>query len=452
MDQNTNKNAENVDFGKLAKVAWKRKKVVGGIIAGCTAVAIALSFVLPKQYESTTLVQTRKAGFAGASDMASALGGLGGLGGGGSQTYNYMSLMKSRTVLEPIIDSMDWEDEKKKPLPKDFAKKYLTIENEKQTNLITVTAKGKTPEEAQMISQAVVDNFLELQTDKNQQTQSLLVQFLDERIETAKEEATEARTKFAEYQREHGIYSPDEQAKVAVKKMNAFDDAIANMQTQTASNEAKLATTKAQLAEMKQSSIDFNINDNETVQGLRNQIVQKEVELVGLNERYTENHPAVIRAKKELAQLQNSLVGEVNAVTESNVTSLNPAQAKLVTDAAQSEAAIAVAKASEVEIKKQRDEKQAELNDFPSEVLEYTELQMEAELKAKVYENLVKQMEQSRIDKAKESMDIQVIDEANLPDEDRPVWPKKKLVAAIGFVLGCMIAFVYSFVHYKREA
>ena len=42
------------------------------------------------------------------------------------------------------------------------AKKYLDIKNTKQTNLITVTAKGKTPEEAQKISQAVVDNFLTL--------------------------------------------------------------------------------------------------------------------------------------------------------------------------------------------------------------------------------------------------------------------------------------------------
>lgn len=49
-------------------------------------------------------------------------------------------------------------------------------------------------------------------------------------------------------------------------------------------------------------------------------------------------------------------------------------------------------------------------------------------------------------------MDIQIIDEANLPDEDKPSAPRKKLIAAIGLVLGCMIAFTYSLVMYKREA
>ena len=50
-----------------------------------------------------------------------------------------------------------------------------------------------------------------------------------------------------------------------------------------------------------------------------------------------------------------------------------------------------------------------------------------------------------------ESMDIQVIDPAELSDVDKPVAPKKKLIAAIGLVLGCLIAFAYSLVVYKRE-
>lgn len=98
--------------------------------------------------------------------------------------------MKSNTVLQPIIDELDWpEDDKEFLTPEKFAKKNLTIENTKQTNLIKVTAKGKTPEEAQMISQHVVDNFLDMMTGMNKETQSLLVQFLNERIDQAKQES-----------------------------------------------------------------------------------------------------------------------------------------------------------------------------------------------------------------------------------------------------------------------
>jgi uncharacterized protein involved in exopolysaccharide biosynthesis len=50
-----------------------------------------------------------------------------------------------------------------------------------------------------------------------------------------------------------------------------------------------------------------------------------------------------------------------------------------------------------------------------------------------------------------ESMDIQIIDPANLPAEDKPAAPKKKLIVAIGLVIGCLLSFGYSLVIYRRE-
>ena len=50
-----------------------------------------------------------------------------------------------------------------------------------------------------------------------------------------------------------------------------------------------------------------------------------------------------------------------------------------------------------------------------------------------------------------ESMDIQLIDPADLPDVDKPAAPKKKLIAAIGFVVGSLIAFAYGLILYKKE-
>lgn len=48
-------------------------------------------------------------------------------------------------------------------------------------------------------------------------------------------------------------------------------------------------------------------------------------------------------------------------------------------------------------------------------------------------------------------MDIQIIDAADLPKEDMPAKPNKKLVVAIGFVLGIMISFGYTLYNYSRR-
>ena len=447
------KQEESIDLGRLASIMWDRKKITGGIIAGCTAIVIATAFILPKQYESTTLVQTRSAGndISGMKAMAAAMGVNVGGSASNASPLNYIELMKSRTVLDPIIDNMDWDDPKKKPTAKAFAKSNLDIQNTKQTNLITVTAKGRTPEEAQMISQGVVDNFLAMQTDKNQQTQSLLVKFLNDRIENAKKESDEAAQKLADFSRENKIYSPNDQVKLAITQLDAYDKAVSDMQAQQKSAQAQYDVATQKLGEQKAGAKAYNINDNSTVQSIRSQIVAKEVALTELRQRYTDQYPDVIAAQKQLNKLRQSLVTEVNNVVDSNAATLNTAQMELLKNQAVAQAQASAAAASEEAIKGKRAEKEKELGEFPDNAMTYMQLDRDAKIKQQIYTSLVNQCEQDKIQEAMESMDIQVIDPADLPDVDKPVAPKKKLIAAIGLVVGCFISLGYSLLMYKKE-
>ena len=444
---------DSIDLGRLASIMWDRKKVTGGIIAGCTAIAIATAFILPKQYESTTLVQTRSAGndISGMKAMAAAMGVNVGGSGSNASPLNYIELMKSRTVLDPIIDNMDWDDPKKKPTAKDFAKKNLDIQNTKQTNLITVTAKGRTPEEAQMISQGVVDNFLAMQTDKNQQTQSLLVKFLNDRIENAKKESDEAAQKLADFSRENKIYSPDDQVKLAITQLDAYDKAVSDMQAQQKSAQAQYDVATQKLGEQKAGAKAYNINDNSTVQSIRSQIVAKEVALTELRQRYTDQYPDVIAAQKQLNKLRQSLVTEVNNVVDSNAATLNTAQMELLKNQAVAQAQASAAAASEEAIKGKRAEKEKELDEFPDNAMTYMQLDRDAKIKQQIYTSLVNQCEQDKIQEAMESMDIQVIDPAELPDVDKPAAPRRKLIAGVGFLIGLMVSIGYALIIYRRE-
>ena len=449
------RNEDSIDLSRLYHIMCEHKPVVFCIVGVCTLVALVISFLLPKQYESTTLVQTRTATKMDISGAASAIAalGLGGLGGGSvaSPTMNYIELMKSRTVLDPIIDSIDFDTEKK-PTAKEFAKSMLDIKNTKGTNLIEVTARGKSPEEAQRISQTVVDNFLLMQTDMNQQTQSLLMKFLDERINGTKKEAEETENELAQFSREHKVYSPTDQAKAVIEQMASYDKEIGKAEVEAASAEPSLGAANEKLGEQNSGSKEYNISDNGTVQRLRDQIVSKRVELAGLEQNYTELHPSVQKAQKELEQLQSSLNAEVISSVDSGVTTLNPTHSELSKERALASVNLAVAEASEQALKAQRSKREEELGTFPDDVAEYMRLTREVKIKNEVYANLVKQYEQNRLQAAMESMDIQIIDPANLPDEDRPAAPRKMLITAIGFVLGMLLSMGYGLLTYKREA
>lgn len=447
---------ESIDLGRLCRILWERKAVAGGIVVVCTVIAIIVAFCLPKQYASTTLVQMRSISGGGAMGAASALAAMAGIGlGGGSSSAsptNYIELMKSRRVLDPIIDSLDWPDEKAKPTADGFAKSNLDIKNTKQTNLISITAKGRTPEEAQTIAKGVVDNFLAMQTDMNQQTQSLLVTFLDDRIQAAKKDSETADAALATYSSEHQIYSPDAQVKAAVEQLGLYDKALSDQQVAYQSADAELSAVNAKLGEQAAGATAYNINDNPTVQSIRSQIVAKEVELVGLQRQYTDKHPNVIAAKQSLAQLQSSLSNEVGAIVGSKAASLNTTQAALMTQQAQASARRAVAQAAKSAFESEKAKEEAKMGELPDAVMKYMQLKSDAEIKKTVYTNLVSQRENKRIQEAMESMDIQVIDEADLPDENHPAAPRKKLIAGIGLGIGILITFVYGLVLYKREA
>lgn len=451
---NINNNEETIDLRKLFSIMGEQKKVIIPIIVICTVLAIIVAFVLPKSYQSNTLVRIKSSNNSAMSGMAAMAAGFGIDVGGSSSASpeNYMELMKSREVLEPIMEQVDMpEEDKEKLTTENFIKKYLEITNTKKTDLINITAYGKTPEEAQMISQSVADNFLTLMTKLNKEGNSSSLNFLNDRMAIAKEEMETAENKLQAYQQEKGIYSPDDQAKALIERLSAYDTNIAQLEAQEQANSAKLQDVTGQLEQQNSSLLEYNISDNDAIMSLRTAIVNKQVELVGLEQRYTEEHPDVIQAKQELAELKRSLDREIQSAVNSKSATLTPVQGNLLMEKVQTETAKAVTSASLDALKSKQQEAEGNISTLSADSVEYMRLLRDQTITSEVYTNLVKAYENTRIQEAQESMDIQIIDAANLPREDMPAKPNKKIIAAIGFVLGIMVSFCYTLYAYNKR-
>lgn len=451
---NINNNDNTIDLRKLFSVMGEQKKVIIPIIVICTVLAIIVAFVLPKSYQSNTLVRIKSSGGSNLSGYAAMAAGFGiDIGEASSASpENYIELMKSREVIQPIIDGLDMDEEKKEKMTTDgFIKSNLEITNTKKTDLINITAYGKTPEEAQMISQSVADNFLTLMTKLNKEGNSSAINFLNDRMAIAKEEMETAENKLQAYQQEKGIYSPNDQTKALVDKLDDYDKKIAQLEAQEQANSAKLQDVTGQLEQQNSSLLEYNISDNDAIMNLRTAIVNKQVELVGLQQRYTEEHPDVIRAREELAELKKSLDREIQSAVNSESATLTPVQGNLLMEKVQTETAEAVTSASLDALKAKQQEAEGDISTLSADSVEYIRLLRDKNITSEVYTNLVKAYENTRIQEAQESMDIQVIDAANLPREDMPAKPNKKLIVVIGFVFGIMISFGYTLYAYNKR-
>lgn len=453
-NQINNEQNDTIDLRKLMGLMVEQKKIVIAIVAVCTVIATIIAFVLPKSYQSTTLVRVKSTTsplLSGYATMAASFG-VDIAGGSSASPESYIEMMKSREVLNPIIEKVDLKDEEREKMTtENFVKSYLEITNIKKTDLINIAAYGKTPEEAQMIAGSVADNFLLLMTNLNKEDNSTSLKFFDERIKIAKEEMETAENKLSAYQQEHKIYSPDDQVKAIIENLTAYDNAIAHLQAQSDGDNAKLSGVTSELEQQNASLLEYNVSDNQNIGNIRESIVNKRVELVGLQQRFTDEHPDVIKAKEELNSLENSLANEVNKAVSSQSVTLSPVQAKLLSEKVSTEVQIAVNNASLSALKAKQEDAQNNIATLSADSVEYMRLLRSAKMNEEMYTTLVKIYEQTRVQEAKDSMDIQIIDHADLPKEDMPVKPKKKIIVAIGFVLGILISFGYTLYTYNRR-
>ena len=419
-------------------------------MAGCTLLALMISLLLPKEYTSQVTVQSSSSGM----DMGGAAMAMAALTGGnlsGGKAESYMAMMKTRVVLDPIIEQVFDDIDKEDRLDaEEFAKKKLNLVNTKGTQLISVEAKGRTPEEAQYIAENVVNNFLHLMTSLNKENKSLLVSFLDERIDVAKKEADDSAQALEVFSKEHKIYGPEDQVKAQLEKSAAYEKTLGELAVQKMAQQASLSSISAQLGEQNSDALEYAMTDNPSVQKIHNTIVEKETELVKLRILYQDKHPAVVNALAELDKLNQQLNSEVQKAVASQAVAISETQAELQLARYQAATALAAAQASESQVQSLQNKSDEDMAGMADDILAYQKLYREATIKQEIYNNLTKQIEQAKIQQTMESMDIQIVDPANLPDEEKPSFPKKKIFAVVGLILGLIVSLIYSMVLYKR--
>ena len=450
-----NKSESTIDLRKFLDIAKEKKIILIAIIAICTIIAIIAAFVLPKQYSSSSMVKIKSTSDLNnipvvLTNIASQLGADTGSSGNNPETY--MEVMKSRAVIEPIIEDLDLSEEAKEKMTIDgFIKSHLELTNVKKTDLINITAYGKTPEEAQKINQALIDSFDNLVMKIKEDNTDYALVTLKQKVDQAKIDVTEAEDKLSSYQQEKNIYAPDEQVKAIIDSLNSYDKAIAQLQAEADGDNAKLAGVTGQLEQQNAALLEYKVSDNANVGNIREAIVNKRVELVGLEQRFTDEHPDVIRAKEELNSLNDSLSKEINNAISSQSVTLSPVQSSLLQSKLETETKIAVDNASLEALKAKEAEAQTSIANLTSDNVEYARLLRDAKMKGEIYTTLVKYYEQNKMNESNRAMNIQVISEPDLAREDMPAKPNKKIIIMAGFILGIMISAGYMIYIYSRR-
>lgn len=411
MSDNNKDVEKEIDLEEVIGVLKTDKNKYLKIAAGCTIIALVLAFILPEKFSSTAVVRAKAtAGMSGISSDMAAMPALAGFGNVKSDTQSYIEIMQTRSVIEPLIektDTLDADDEiKEYKLLDEYIKKYLKFDNPKGTDIIKITAISKDPQEAQQIAQGVVENMAVTLTKVNQTGTSSYRKFLEDRIQIADSEMKDAEAKLEAFKQKSGVFLPGEQATGIIEQLSEIDKSIAAVQVQRDTKAKQL-----ELLDNGEVATVYNSGMDTAATEVRQALVSKELALKDAQQKYTDKHPAIIELKAELAALKAQVKKEAaTEVAASNVrlNALNTQKAAI----------------------------ESKISQLSSDGLEYVELSRKVATTREVYSILVKSMESARIQEAMNSMDLQVIAEANLPLYKS--WPPKAIITIVGAIVGFM--------------
>lgn len=416
-----------IDLRDVIKTLRKHHRMILRIFFSITIAAAIISFLIPSTYEAETTMRIKPP--KGLSD--SVLAELP-IGGGPTATKQlmatYAEILLSRTVVQTVIDTtQSWQAEL--PLYEDFIKQIKT-QPVKDTEILKIQVRAKSPEEAQYIANFLVNTFLDRMTQLVRGEKKTVREFIGQRLQESKRELEGAEDALETYKREQKIAAPDNEVKALVDRMSDIAKAAADNQVAMVTAQARLASVNQQIGEEKPGFIA----DSPLIQQYKGKLADLEVEQVGLIRLYTDKHPKVASNRAAIAETRSKLATEIARVISADSPSANPIHQALLQGKIQAETDLVVASTQQQAIQKLMDDSEKKLDLLPGKQQGLARVMRDADVAQEIYVMLAKRFEEARIGEVMEPTEIQVIDPAIPPE--KPIWPKKLLIIAIAAVLG----------------
>lgn len=439
-----------ISYQLIKDIINEFKKMLLILMGGIFVIFLLLAFLLPKQYQSSVMIQVKpKAGAFGALANNTALLALAGISGGDS-VLDYMSVLKSDKVINPVIKKLDNEDAEKEDFDADdFVKKYMQVDNPRGTSILSFTITADSPENAQRIAGDVVESLKNAIADVSNVQDSTLVKILEKKNEAAKQKMDADVAILEKYKQENGVFAPTEQEKILLERTSGYEKAKAEETVKINTNNAVLGSIEAQIDSQNQKLVDSQMADNSEIQSIRKELFSENEKLAKLQFKFTDDYPEVVKVKENITYLEGELSKTVaKSIASENVT-ISPVQMDLLQKRVVAKNNIEAAQAALAQLDTLSKQNVEQSNQLSQKSVKFLELQRNAKVSADTYNLLTKSLEELKIKENIDGMDMRVINAPTLPLKHS--WPRKLYVMIAGGLLYLVIAGAFIYVQYTRR-
>lgn len=301
-----------------------------------------------------------------------------------------------------------------------------TVRLERESRVGVVSVETKDPSLSADIANAMTDEYVTYTREFQSGGLKQIVNWFDNYVEAKQQELEQAQLDLQKYKQENDILATsfEKRQAISTEKMQAVGDQLTRNRGELADQEALLE----QIEEMEREGQDLTaiagLIENRFSTGSRRSSIKEALqrqaelteELAKLRTRYLESHPEVQEVREQLDVVNQNITAEVKRTrseVENSVGALRKTEAKLKAELARHE---------------------QELRELSKLGVDYNKLSNRAENLEQLYETVLMRSSELGINSRYESKDIEVLEEAQSPEN--PVSPLLPLNLAVGLLLG----------------
>jgi len=225
MDSRTVPGEDEIDLTELFRALSRRRRLILGITAASTAVALVVSLLLPVYYKAETrILPPQDKGSNLAAQLMGQAGGLiamaGGAAGVKSQGELFVAMTKSRTVLDRMVDRFDLMKRYKKKYRQDARKKLLElldVREDKKSGIISLTVEDRDPKRGADMANAFVEELKSLAGGLAISEAGQRRMFFEDQLRHTKESLARAEEEVKAFQQRTGMFQIDAQARAIIE-------------------------------------------------------------------------------------------------------------------------------------------------------------------------------------------------------------------------------------------
>ena len=439
-----------ISYQVIKEIIQNHKRILLYLMGGILIIFLLLAFLLPKKYTSSVMIQVKpQSGSLNTMINNTALLSLAGISTGGS-VLDYMSLLKSDRVINPVIKKLDNEDaEDERFTAEDFVKKYMQVDNPRGTSILSFTITADSPENAQRIAQDVVDSLQDTIDGVSSTQDSTLIKILGKKNEDAKHKMDTDIAALEKYKQENGVFIPSEQEKMLLEQAAGYEKAKSDETVKLNTNTAILSSIESQIDTQNKNLIDSRMADNPEIQSIRKELFNANEQLAKLQFKFTDDYPEVVKVKENISYLEKQLSRTVaQSISSENVT-LSPVQMDLLQKRVVIKNNVESANAALAKLDELSKQNMEQSSQFSQKSIKFLELQRNAKVSTDTYNLLTKSLEELKIKENLEAMDIRVLNSPTYPVKHS--WPRKLYVMMVGGLLYLVIAGGFIYIQYTRR-